>query len=216
MEEKLYYKDAYVKSAGAKIVKIEQSKIYLDKTIFFAFSGGQASDRGTIDGEQLIDCIKENGETAHLVEHPEKFKAGDNVELKLDWERRYKLMRLHSALHLVYFAFLEKSGVGKDSVIGSNVEPEKARIDYGMEENVNKYLAEVENEVNEIIKRNLKIETYWKEGEEGRREWKCGEWKMDCGGTHPHSTGEIGEVKLKRKNLGKGKERIEVTLRQTQ
>ena len=212
---KLFYEDPYLKEAEAKVLKIDGEKVFLDKTIFFPFSGGQASDNGTINAQFIKDVQKEGDEIIHFVERPE-FKEGDKVTLVLDWKRRYKLMRLHSAAHIVYFVLRKK--IGEQKMIVSNINPDKARLDYEYPKSIAEFLPDAERETNALLDASLAIKTW--EGENGRRFWQLqgshelheiGE-KLPCGGLHPKNTKEIGKIVLKRKNLGAGKERVEIIL----
>tara|TARA_Y100000310_G_scaffold271648_1_gene286249 strand:- start:372 stop:2780 length:2409 start_codon:yes stop_codon:yes gene_type:complete len=208
--ERLFYQDPYLKEAEAIVEEINDKEIILDKTLFFAFSGGQASDRGTINDIPIHDVKKENHKIVHILENEPGFKVGDKVKLKLDWERRHKLMRLHSAAHLVYYPFAEI--LNKPKIVGSNINPDKARVDFIYNSSITEKIPQIEKEVNETISKNLDISTTPDENNPEKRWWKCGQWKMPCGGTHVKNTSEIGKLKLKRKNIGQGKERVEIYL----
>ena len=119
-------------------------------------------------------------------------------------------MRLHTAAHIVYELLPEK--LKQTPLIGSNIHSDKARLDFDYEGSVNEFLPDLEKQSNEFIAEDYKVETKEDEETQGKRWWLCKEWKMPCGGTHIKSTSEIGQIKLKRKNLGKNKERIEITL----
>ena len=209
MTEKLFNADPYMKETSAVVTKIEGNKVYLDRTIFFAFSGGQASDSGTINNQPASNIEKEGDEIVHTLENP-GFSIGDTVNLKIDWDRRYKIMKLHSAAHIVYYFLREK--IGKFKMIGSNISSDKARIDFEYQESIKPVLADLEAQTNKKVDEGLEIKTYDDEKEKGKRWWAVGDWKMPCGGTHPKNTKEIGHIKLKRVNIGAGKERIEVLL----
>ncbi len=208
--ERLFYQDPYMKKAEAKVEKINGNEVILDKTIFFAFSGGQASDSGTINGINVVDVKKENHQIIHTLEKEPDFKAGDKVVLKLNWERRHKIMRLHSAGHIVYIPFVEK--LGKPKIIGSNVSEDKTRIDFLYDKPINEHIPVIEKEANEIISKSVEISCKPDEKNSEKRWWSCEKLKMPCGGTHVKNTSEIGRIKLKRKNIGKGKERVEIYL----
>ena len=208
--ERLFYQDPYLKEAEATVENINGKEIVLDKTLFFAFSGGQASDLGTINKIHLVDVKKENNKMVHVLEKEPNFKVGDKVKLELDWERRYKLMKLHSAAHLVYYPFVEI--LGKPKIVGSNINPDKARVDFLYSNPITEKIPQIEKEVNKIISKNLDITTTPDEKNPEKRWWSCSSWKMPCGGTHVKNTSEIGKIKLKRKNIGQGKERVEIYL----
>ena len=214
--KKLFWEDPYLTECKSKIMSIKGNKIKLDQTVFYAFSGGQASDFGTINGINVVEAVK-NGDKESIIDityvlgkEPD-FKVGDEVEVKIDGERRDKIRNLHSAAHLVWYFVEEK--LGKLKSIGSNVSVDKSRLDYLLDEPISEHLPEIEEKLNKFIEEDHEIITKEDEEKPDLRWWICGDWKMPCGGTHVKSTKEIGLIKLKRKNIGAGKERIEVTLR---
>ncbi|MBU1111391.1 MAG: alanyl-tRNA editing protein [archaeon] len=218
--KKLFWEDPYQTECKAKVTSIDGNKVKLDQTIFFAFSGGQESDSGTIAGynvlnavklgdkENIIDIeyeleLKESGESINL-------KVGDEIEVKIDAEKRMKLMKLHSAAHAVYYFMIE--AIGKHKIIGSNITSDKARVDFAYEKSIGEVLLEVEEKVNVFMAEGHAIESKDDENNPDLKWWTCSGWKMPCGGTHVKNTSEIGNIQLKRKNLGAGKERVEVLL----
>lgn len=210
MTEKLFEEDQYLKECTAKVVKVNGKEIVLDKTVLFAFSGGQESDSGKVNGVEIVDSRKDGEEIVHVFENEVSFKEGDEVTVELDWEKRFKLMKLHSLAHIVYYFALEE--LGEESTIGSNVSSNKARVDWATNLNVNEFLPKIQEKVNAFLKEGHEIKTYADESGTGKRWWELGEWKMPCGGTHVKNTDEIGSCRLKRNNIGAGKERIEVYL----
>ena len=215
---KLFWEDAYLKECTAKVESINGNEVKLSQSIFFAFSGGQESDSGTIGGIPVKEARKDaDGGITYVLENAPAFSSGQEVRVAIDWEKRYRIMKLHTAAHIVWFLFEKKTGV--KTLIGSNVTNEKSRIDYEFPESVSSLLPELEKEANELIAKGAEIKTYYDTGNgqpgtgnSERRWWEMGEFKCPCGGTHLRNLKEIGALKLKRKNLGKGKERIEITL----
>ena len=182
----------------------------LDQTVLFPFGGGQASDSGTIGGIPVAEAKDLKKEIAYTLAQQPTFTVGDTVTMQIDWEKRSKLMKLHSAVHLVSFLFTEKTGISK--AIGSNIAPDKGRMDYAYPENISTLLPELEQQANAVIAQDLPIKRYGDTVDPEKQWWECGKWKCLCCGTHPKSTGEIGKIKLKRNNPGKEKERVEVLL----
>jgi len=208
---KLFWEDPYLKACTAKVEAVNGNEVRLSQSVFFAFSGGQESDSGTIDGIPVKEARKEaDGSINYVLESAPTFSPGQEVHVKIDLDKRYRIMKLHTAAHIVWFLFEKKTGVKK--LIGSNVTNEKSRIDYEFPESLSSILPELEKEVNELISKGMEIKTYADSSNPERRWWEMGEWKCPCGGTHLRNLKEIGSLKLKRKNLGKGKERIEITL----
>jgi len=202
----LFYDDPYLKECEAHVLDVEDNVVWLDMTIFFAESGGQESDRGRINGVSLIDVRPDD--FGHILGNPPPFRPGDTVCLELDWNRRYKLMRLHSAAHIVYFAVLEI--LGELEVIGSHVSEEKARLDYIFHGRISEYFSDIMKIVDKTLNQDANIVIYRKPDNPSIRIWKLGDWETPCSGLHVRNTREIGEIKLKRRNLGRDKERIEI------
>ena len=217
IQERLFLSDSYLQKAEARILRKQGNKVIPDKTILFSFSGGQESDSGwiggiSVSGSGLAELKGEKAIEYELEREPD-FKEGDSVTIELDWEKRKKLMRLHSAAHVVSYVFQDVSG--NDETIGSNVSSSKARLDYSCDHNISGPLAETEQKANAFINEGHEISIWQEEKGEGAEQifhWKCGEWDMPCSGLHVKNTREIGRIRLKRANIGKGKERIEILL----
>ena len=211
MTRKLYYEDAYLKEAKAKVLEIRENALLLDQTIFYPTGGGQPHDRGTINGVEVLDVYKDDeGNVWHLVKEPEKFRAGDEVELKIDWEYRYKLMRIHSAMHLLEHV-LNEVLPGEWRLYGSGMSVEKGRYDITYPENVNQYKSQIIELFNRYVDEGGEMKIWW-EGETRYTQIRDFE-VIPCGGTHVRDIKEIGHLrKLKRSSLGKGKQRLEIWL----
>ena len=210
MTKELYYDDPYMKEFDATVVAVNGSDVVLDQTAFYPFNGGQAPDNGELNDAKVVDVQKSGKDIIHVIEGG-NFKEGDKVHGKLDWDRRYKLMRLHTSAHIVYEIFTEE--FGKQKIIGSNIHPGKARIDFEYPERLDsEKMQKVANRSNEVIEQGLEVTTEEDPEKEGYRWWKAGSWKMPCGGTHVRNASEIGEIKVKRENIGAGKERVEIKL----
>jgi alanyl-tRNA synthetase len=214
---KLFYQDQLQDSCHAKVTNINKNTVQVDQTCFFAFSGGQASDLGKINNISVKNAININEDIIEYeLEEPPNFQVGDTVKISIDLERRKKLMRLHSAAHIVCFIFEEMSGIHYSKCIGSNVDSTKARLDYQIAHNISEYFEDLTIKVNQIFTSNHPINTYANKEDPTRREWECPtlNQKCPCSGTHVDNTIKIGKVRFKRKNIGKGKERIEIMLKE--
>ena len=133
------------------------------------------------------------------------------IRVEPDWTRRYRLMRLHFAAELVLELFYRQlAGVDK---VGAHIAPNKARIDFAWPENISPLLPVISERANRIIASDLEIRTGFEDEASERRYWEIeGLSRVPCGGTHVRRTGEIGPLRLKRDNVGKGKERVEIYL----
>jgi Ser-tRNA(Ala) deacylase AlaX len=208
--KRLFWEDAYLDNCEANVMKVNDTEVILDRTVFYAFSGGQASDSGTINDIPVKEARKAGDDILYELETPLRLNEGDKVTVKIDLERRLKLMKLHSASHLVYFLVEQKTGLKK--IIGSNVTVDKGRLDYEYPEAISPLLPEVESMANQLFNQDNTISIYPDPEDPNKRWWECNDWKVPCGGTHVKNTKEIGNVRLKRKNIGSGKERIEIYL----
>ncbi len=211
MTRKAFWSDPYCTTLDARVVRCDGPEIQLDTTIFFAFSGGQESDFGTIGGVTVQSARKMDRDIVYTLPNDHGLKVGQNVTVEIDWERRYRLMRLHFAAELVLEIFYRRlEGVGK---VGAHVSQEKARIDFAWPESIASVLAAVSDEANAIIASDVAIRTGFDDAVNERRYWEIeGFTRVPCGGTHVRRTGEIGPIRLKRNNIGKGKERVEIFL----
>lgn len=213
MIQKLFLTDPYLQECTAKVEKIEHDKVCLDRTVLFAESGGQVSDSGNINEFQVIGTQIEGDDIVYRLNQVPDFNVSDNVTVRIDWQKRYRIMKLHSAMHLVYFLFIEKTG--STATRGALINEEKAWMNFLYPDSVSPLIQELEQKTNEIIQKNLEIVTFVDEMDKDIIWWSLSSWnqswKVKCGGTHPRFTGEIGCVRLKRVNKGKGQERIEVT-----
>lgn len=212
--KKLFWENPYLTELEAKIMSVKGNVITLDKTIAFAFSGGQQSDAGTIGGFQIIEAKKEGKEIYYIIEKNHNLIPNQDVMVIIDWEKRYRLMKLHFAaeiiLELVY------QNYNHPEKIGANITVDKARVDFLWDGKISEIFPELQGKANSIINSNLDIISDFEDEENEKRYWCIeGFAKVPCGGTHLKRTGEIGPITLKRNNLGSGKERIEIYL-QTQ
>lgn len=228
MTKKLYYQDPYLKEFDAKVLKVAGNKVFLDQTCFYPWGGGQVGDTGEIGGIRVADTQKTtkdkvemndgfkakpvSDEVIHVLEKAPDFKVGDTVHGKIDWDRRYRIMKLHSAAHITYFIACEVFGVNE--VKGSYVDHKKDRFDFVHEGRLDpEKLEEVGKKANEFIEKGLEIKRFENSENPGIWVWKVeGMPEMHCGGTHVKNTKEIGKVRVKRKNPGAGLERVETYL----
>ncbi|MFX0012892.1 MAG: alanyl-tRNA editing protein AlaXM [Candidatus Hermodarchaeota archaeon] len=230
MTEALYMKDSYLKQWDAKVVSVKDDKyIVLDKTAFYPKGGGQPWDEGYIvkNGERfsIVYVGKFSGEISHEVDKP-GLKEGDTVSCELDWDRRYTYMRYHTACHLVSNILYRRANA---KITGNQIELDKARMDFSMEDYSPEKLRSFVEEANEIIQHDLPItiETMSRtavldEPELARlavglpknlqefRIVKIGDIdKQVDGGTHINNLKEIGEIEMtKTVNKGKNNRRL--------
>jgi alanyl-tRNA synthetase len=211
MTKKVFWSNPYATSHKARIVSVTGTEVTLESTIFFAFSGGQESDQGTIGDVPVLSATKDGLNIVYTLPQDHGLNPGQTVGIEIDWARRYRLMRLHFAAELVLELFYrELEGVEK---VGAHIAPDKARIDFVWPQSIGPLLSKLAEDANQIISSNLDIRTGFEDEANERRYWEIeGLSRVRCGGTHVRRTGEIGPIRLKRNNIGKGKERVEIFL----
>lgn len=217
-----YYEKYFKFESHAKILRISNNKVYLDQTIFYAESGGQECDIGILkfgDFEfKIINVQYEDKDTnlwktAHYISTDqnisEYLKVNDEVELFIDINRRNKLSAYHTASHLLFIAAEQvRNGIQK-KVIGCHIKEDSARFDFITDEKFNEEeILSIQTNVNKIILDQLEIKTYFTDIKNYARVWECDGVKIPCGGTHLKNTSNLNFLKIKRKGIGKGKERL--------
>jgi Ser-tRNA(Ala) deacylase AlaX len=208
MTKKIFWQNPYLTELKTEIKTVQGNQITVKETIFYAFSGGQESDHGTIGGYPVLEARKEGKEIFYLLPNHD-LKVGDLVKIMIDWERRYKLMRLHFAAEVVLELVCQRF---PDIVkVGAHIAEGKARIDFECTQTLSPFILSLEQEAQAVIDSNQEIISAFSDEANERRYWKINEFsQVPCGGTHIKRTGEIGTIRLKRVNPGKGKERVEI------
>ena len=195
MVKALYMDDSYLKEWDAKVESASQNKfIILDKTAFFPKGGGVEYDTGIITTENggefnVVYTGKFSGKISHEVDK-EGLKEGDKVHCKLNWERRYLLMRYHTATHVLSGVLFNENNL---KVTGNQLTTEKARVDLNMDEMDVDIIKEAIGKSNEIIKKELPVEIYYKSRAEAEKEPDL--FKLAIGFPHDIDTIRIVDIK---------------------
>ena len=226
----LFIEDSYLKDFDATILNIDSNKIILDRTAFYAKSGGQPGDIGKIilNGKEIniIDTVYDNKQNIlHVCENSNDLKIDEKIKGKINWEIRYKHMRMHTALHLLC------SLIPYD-VTGGQISYEKSRLDFNADDKIEK--EEIENKINQLVEDDHEISYQWIKLEEldnqpdlvrtmsvkpprtnnEIRLVKIGSIDLQpCGGTHVRRTKEIGSIRIgKIENKGKMNRRVNLSI----
>ncbi len=212
-------------SINAKVIKVFNEGVILDKTCFYATSGGQHNDIGTIDGIEVTDVIKlVNGQHLHVVGG--EFKEGQEVIASIDSDRRSITTKNHSATHLLYSQIRDVVGPHV-SQQGSNVTDKALRFDFNNFDSLSdETLLNIENKVNDVISNANNVETIVATIEEAQEMGAIAEfgekyadkvrvvkmWVTTdlCGGTHVNNTKDIERIAITSiESKGSGIYRIE-------
>lgn len=235
----LYSNDAYLREFKAKVLQVAKNDglvgIILDKTAFYPTGGGQPSDNGVVEGENgradVVNVQWNKGRILHLVDHMvSEIKQGEIIEGAINWDRRYSLMKNHTAAHLMAEAIRRvlNNPVG---IVGSGLDVEKARLDLALKSSLRPMFQRIENVANTIVRENRIVETNIMNREEAEKHVEKFQESLKtlpsnvsqvriveiqglhacaCGGTHVKNTSELGVIKiLGRSSKGKGVERLE-------
>jgi Ser-tRNA(Ala) deacylase AlaX len=209
MTRKVFWEDPYLTTLDTIVTGASDDEVTVAETIFYAFSGGQESDDGTFGGHRVLEARKLGKEIVYKLAEDHGFRVGDHATIHIDWTRRYRLMRLHFAAELVLELVYQHSPSAQK--IGAHIAQDKSRIDFEWNENISSLFPLILDKAHEIIESDRPILSAFSDAEAEKRYWEIeGFARVPCGGTHLRKTGEVGEITLKRKNVGKGKERIEI------
>ncbi len=232
MTELLYLRDAYLREFDATVVAVDAdgSRVALDCTAFYPTGGGQPHDTGALGDARVVDVRKEGDVVWHVVEGGLPL-VGGSVHGTVDWERRHQLMRTHSAMHVLCGVIWNEWG---KPVTGGNMEPLEARMDFEFDPLPEGFAARVQELVNAEITNNHPIEITFLPRDTAVEDEDLIRTKVNLipetvsqirvvdivgldkqadGGTHVHSTVEIGAFEVvKTESKGKGNKRIRVRI----
>jgi misacylated tRNA(Ala) deacylase len=231
MTVELFREDSYLKECDAVVVAVVASSVVLDRTVFYPLGGGQPGDTGALafagGSVAIVDSrYGEDGSIQHfLADGADVPSVGDSVHVSLDWERRYRHMRMHTAMHLL-------GSVLHYGVTGGNISAEKSRLDFDMEETVDKeavaaallklvaedhavscrWISETELDAQPELVRTMSVQPPRGKGSIRLLEID-GVDLQPCGGTHLNSSAEVGAVRIgKVEKKGKHNRRVNIHL----
>jgi len=224
LAELLFREDPYLRACEATIVSVHEGAVELDRTVFYPLGGGQAGDTGTIGNWRVVDTRKgASGDAVlHILEPGASPAAGQKLEISIDWERRHRLMRYHTALHLL-------GSIVKAPVTGGRINDDKAHLDFDIE--MEKLVKDdIERRLNELSTSSVETKIMWITDAEldarpdlvrtmsvapPRGEGRVrlleipGVDLQACGGTHVKNTAEIGKLAVARiRSEGKRNKRV--------
>lgn len=230
MTRRLFWEDMYAKEFDAKIVSLSGDKLVLDQTAFNPRGGGLVPDTGMIDGVRVVEAVKDGEEIAHMLESPLGKRQGESVHGVLDWDRRYRIMRMHTAAHILSSVVHGETGA---LITGNQIAPDESRVDLDLETFDRAKLSYYVDRVNEAAGRGLEVETFFMDRDralatpgfvklanamppsvEMLRIVKIGDIDTQAdGGVHVKNTKEIGRViGLRAENKGKSNKRLHFTV----
>ncbi len=233
--EELAGRDAYLSSAEGTVLEWTEDGIVLDRTVFYARGGGQPGDTGVLrwDGGEVrvVDTVRRGGKVLHVVEDVDAPEPGRPVEAVIDWDRRYTIMRTHTALHALSGVVFRDFGA---KVTGGNMDAGSARMDFELDAISQEFGQAVERRLNDELVRGYPTEILYMARAEALKdpdlirtkvnlipEWVeeirvvdiVGLDRQADGGTHVRSTVEVGTVRVtKTESKGKANKRMRIEL----
>ncbi|RZV36217.1 MAG: alanyl-tRNA editing protein [Chromatiales bacterium] len=230
MTKALFREDSYLKSCTASVTGCSEQAFHVDQTVFYPLGGGQPGDTGSASWDggsaKIVDTRYIDGDIGHVLEDGASAPPiGAAVELEIDWERRYRHMRMHTAMHLL-------GSVLHYGVTGGNISTEKSRLDFDMEDTIDKeavgaalaelvagdhavscrWISEEELDANPELVRTMSVQPPRGKGAIRLLEI-AGVDLQPCGGTHLRSTSEVGAVRIgKVEKKGRHNRRVNIHL----
>lgn len=227
MTEELFREDSYLKTCDASVTAVEDGRVYLDRTVFYPTGGGQPGDTGILRGAdggeyRVADTAKTGQGIAHVLDDGSQTpEPGARVTAEIDWDRRYRLMKMHTCMHVLSY-------VVPLGVTGGSIRDGSARLDFDAPEPLDK--DDINRRLNEAIQAGAGVSKRWITDEEldakpdlvktlsvqpPRGSGRIRLIEIDgldlqpCGGTHLANINEIGPVRVKKiEKKGKHNRRV--------
>jgi alanyl-tRNA synthetase len=208
--DRLYYTDSYLREFRARVTARSDDgrRIYLDRTAFYPTSGGQPHDTGSIAGVPLADVEDEGERIAHLLSAPLPVHDANEVDCRIDWDRRFDHMQQHSGQHLLSAVFVELFGI---ATVSFHLGEESCTIDLRTSALESARVLEAERRANQAVFENRPLAVSFEDAAQTRDLRKPsaragtlrivsieGLDRSACGGTHVARTGEIGPILLRK------------------
>jgi misacylated tRNA(Ala) deacylase len=233
MTERLYWQDPYLREFDAKVESVDEGGVRLDRTAFNPRGGGLVSDVGKLDGAVVIEVIKKDEEIYHVLEGGgggSSLRAGDSVHGVIDWERRHRVMRMHTTAHILSAVVNRETGA---LITGNQIAPLESRIDFSLEAFDRERFGGYVKMANEAAASGAEVSSYFMKREEVLRTpgfvklaealppaveelriVQIGDIDTQAdGGVHVKNTSEIGEIIVNKiENKGKSNRRLYFSL----
>lgn len=222
----IYIQDSYTKSFDTKVDAVEGDGVILEETAFYPQSGGQPSDLGSLfrDGDEFRVLRVESSGPTHILDRT-GLSPGDSITGIIDWDRRYRFMRSHTACHILSAVIFKETAA---RITGNQIDLTRSRVDFSLEAFDKTKIAEYVDQANRIISEDHAVNVSLLPRSEAleipdlvrlamevpdREEIRVieieGVDRQACGGTHVRRTGEIKGIKLlKAENKGKSNRRV--------
>ena len=233
--ERLYLQSieaGYFTDFHAEVVRIEEEKVVLNRTLFYPLGGGQNWDMGVLEGPNgtlHVHEVRGRNEILHTLDKNHQLQPGDEIRGSIDWERRHAHMRMHTAQHLVSGVVYEMYNGAR--TVGNQIHHDRSRIDFNPISFTPEMLEQITTTVNHLLDENHKVTDTIMAREEVNQEMPPERTNMNllpasvhqlrvvrigdnidlcpCAGTHVRELSEIGHIEIiGKKSKGKGTQRV--------
>ena len=230
--QKIFHEEPYLTSLRATVLHVQDDLVVLDRTIFYAESGGQVADRGFIDDVEVVDVQKVGGRsvyvsrdgnrhglsvppvevdtvTVHRCTNPAAFTVGQPVTLTIDWPYRYRAMRNHSAAHFLFLAVREVCRLQdfEPFTKGCHITDQSFRFDFAAKFD-SAMVTDISAQANAWIAEGLPITMEPDAAISEVLYWLYGSLVVPCGGTHVRSARELAPIRVRRQSQGRSVDRL--------
>jgi len=223
---KLYWEQPYSQDFTGNVISVDGPRVELDQTLFYPRGGGVSPDTGVMDGVKVVETTKDGERILHTLESPPGFHQGQTVTGKVDWDRRHRLMRMHTAGHLLSALFYSRANC---RITGNQIDVDRSRMDLNLESFDRSQIETFVDEGNRLISNDAPVKTYFLDRDEALKLPEmvklaeatppaddklriveiAGIDKQADGGLHVAHLKEIGKIQLlKLENKGKTNRRL--------
>ena len=231
MTEKIFWQDAYIWEFDAKVESVDEGGVRLDRTAFNPRGGGLVSDVGKLNGGEVVEVVKRDEEIYHVLGAGATMRPGESVHGIIDWERRHRVMRMHTTAHILSSVVHRETGA---LITGNQIAPIESRIDFSLEAFDREKFGGYVKMANDAAASGAVVSSYFMKREEALstpgfvkladalppavaelRIVKIGEIDTQAdGGVHVKNTSEIGEIIVNKiENKGKSNRRLYFSLK---
>jgi Ser-tRNA(Ala) deacylase AlaX len=232
MTRRLFWDDMYLREFDAMVESVDGTRVVLDQTAFNPRGGGLVSDTGTLGEMRVTEVVKEGEEIVHVLAEAPGFGPGAIAHGVLDWDKRFRIMRMHTSAHILSSVVNRETGA---LITGNQISPDESRVDFNLEDFDRGKMEDYIDSVNDAVQRGLDVKTYFMKREEALanpgfvklanampptlemlRIVEIGDVDTQAdGGVHVKNTREIGKVVgLKTENKGKSNRRLYFTVQE--
>jgi misacylated tRNA(Ala) deacylase len=231
MTERLFWYDMYLREFDAKVESVDDNGVKLDRTAFNPRGGGLVSDVGKLNGSDVVEVVKKDEVIYHVLGGGASLSPGDAVHGVIDWERRHRVMRMHTTAHILSAVVNRETGA---LITGNQISPDESRIDFSLEAFDREKFGDYVRMANEAARSGAEVRSFFMKREEALRTpgfvklagalppaveelriVQIGEIDTQAdGGVHVKNTSEIGEIVVNRiENKGKSNRRLYFSLK---